>query len=75
MRAVVVDVGRGLAGDLGGDMARHCDGYEGEWKATLAKPERLARFQHFVNTPNPDPTRTAVTIRGQRVPSPIGGAR
>ena len=75
LRSVVVDDALGIAGELEADMARHVDSYECEWKATLAKPERLARFQHFVNTPAPDPTRTAVTIRGQRVPSPAGSAR
>ena len=75
LRSVVIDDSLGLADELEADMARHVDGYECEWKATLAKPERLARFQHFVNTPTPDPTRTAVTIRGQRVPSPAGSSR
>jgi nitrite reductase (NADH) large subunit len=44
VRRVVVDDALGIAADLEADMARHVESYECEWTATLASPERLARF-------------------------------
>jgi nitrite reductase (NADH) large subunit len=44
VRRVVVEDALGIAADLEADMARHVESYECEWKATLASPERLARF-------------------------------
>jgi nitrite reductase (NADH) large subunit len=44
VRRVVMEDALGIAADLEADMARHVAGYECEWKATLASPERLARF-------------------------------
>ena len=52
VRAVVIDDSLGLGAELDADMARHVDGYECEWKATLDDPERLARFRTFVNSPD-----------------------
>ena len=69
VRAVVLEDSLGLGADLEADMARHVDGYECEWKATLDDPERLARFRTFANTPVPDPDLAFVRIRGQRQPA------
>jgi nitrite reductase (NADH) large subunit len=44
VRRVVVDDALGIAADLEAELARHVETYECEWKATLASPERLARF-------------------------------
>jgi nitrite reductase (NADH) large subunit len=50
-------------------MARHVVGYEDEWAATLADPERLRRFVSFVNAPEvPDPTVKFVPERDQVKP-------
>ena len=55
LRSVVFDDSLGVADELDATMARHVDTYECEWKATLESPARLARFQSFVNTDQPDP--------------------
>lgn len=69
VRQVVVDDTLGLAADLEAAMARHVDGYEDEWAATLADPERLRRFRSFINAPDaPDVGFPRVAERGQSRP-------
>ena len=69
VRRVVLNDELGLADELEAQMATLVASYECEWSATLASPERLARFASFVNTEEPDPTITHVSLRGQRVPA------
>ena len=47
----------------------------GGWLATLADPERLARFVTFVNTPEADPQLVYIRERGQRRPVLTGADR
>jgi nitrite reductase (NADH) large subunit len=70
LRRVIVDDALGLCQQLDDDMARHVATYECEWKATLASPERLARFRSFVNSDQPDPTIVFIRERGQPRPAP-----
>ncbi|MCC3779687.1 (2Fe-2S)-binding protein, partial [Streptomyces sp. UNOB3_S3] len=70
LRAVVVDDALGIAGELDELMARHIEGYEDEWAATLADPDRLRRFVSFVNAPGtPDPSVGFVPEREQIRPA------
>ncbi|MGQ0830763.1 MAG: nitrite reductase large subunit NirB [Microthrixaceae bacterium] len=69
VRRVVMDDALGIGADLEADMARHVDAYECEWTATLADPDRMARFRSRVNDPAGAPRPTRVEIRGQRVPA------
>jgi nitrite reductase (NADH) large subunit len=69
LRAVVIDDALGVCAELEQMMARHVETYECEWAATLADPQRLARFITFVNTPEPDPQLVYVRERGQRRPA------
>ncbi|GGP43757.1 nitrite reductase large subunit NirB [Streptomyces abikoensis] len=70
LRAVVVDDALGIAGELDELMARHIEGYEDEWAATLADPDRLRRFVSFVNAPGtPDPSVRFVPERDQIRPA------
>ena len=69
VRRVVVEDALGIAADLEADMAAHVDSYECEWTATLADPQRLARFRSLVNDPDGVPRPAVVEIRGQRVPA------
>jgi nitrite reductase (NADH) large subunit len=69
LRSVVVDDALGIAGELEAMMQRHVETYECEWAATLGRPERLARFVTFVNSPEPDPQLVYVRERGQRRPA------
>ncbi len=69
IRSVVVDDSLGLCADLDAAMERHVASYQDEWAATLADPERLARFVHFVNAPEvPDPSIRRIPERGQQRP-------
>jgi nitrite reductase (NADH) large subunit len=68
LRAVVLDDSLGICADLDADMARHVESYECEWQATLADPERLARFRPFLNSDDPDDSLAYVRVRGQRQP-------
>jgi nitrite reductase (NADH) large subunit len=70
VRAVVIDDVLGVAAELDAAMVHHLETYECEWAATLARPERLARFTTFVNAPlEPDPTVVFVRERGQPRPA------
>ena len=73
IRVVIADE-LGLGAELEEDMERHVRSYECEWAATLASPERVARFTSFVNTDIADPSIARVTVRGQRIPAPPIGA-
>ncbi|MGO2112778.1 MAG: nitrite reductase large subunit NirB [Pseudoclavibacter sp.] len=74
VREVVCDDSLGLADELEEAMATHVDGYEDEWAATLRDPERLRRFQSFINAPDAaDPTVVHVPDgRGQTRPATDG---
>jgi nitrite reductase (NADH) large subunit len=70
IRAAVVDDALGIGTDLDAAMAAHVDGYEDEWAATLADPEKLRRFRAFVNAPDAVDTGLAyVAERGQPRPA------
>jgi nitrite reductase (NADH) large subunit len=69
LRRVVLEDSLGIADQLDAAMARHVATYECEWQATLASPERLARFRSFVNTEEPDPTVVFIRERGQIRPA------
>ncbi|KDN85642.1 nitrite reductase large subunit NirB [Kitasatospora cheerisanensis] len=69
VRRVVVEDSLGLAAELESLMARHIGGYQDEWAATLADPDRLRRFVSFVNAPGvPDPSIRFVPERDQVKP-------
>jgi len=73
LRRIVLDDCLGICEELEADMARNVEGYECEWKATLADPERLARFVTFVNAPGTaDPDIEFVSERGQIRPADPG---
>jgi nitrite reductase (NADH) large subunit len=72
LKSVVIDDDLGICAELEAMMAKHVETYECEWAATLADPQRLARFVSFVNTPEPDPQLLYVRERGQRRPALAG---
>ncbi|MFF0910944.1 nitrite reductase large subunit NirB [Microbacterium enclense] len=70
LKAVVFDDSLGIAEDLDRAMASHVDAYEDEWAATLADPDKLRRFESFVNAPDvADPFLAYVAERGQPRPA------
>lgn len=70
IRAVVIDDSLGIADDLDAAMAAHVGSYRDEWAATLADPDKLARFASFVNAPDAvDDSLAYVAERGQARPA------
>ncbi|GAA1487468.1 nitrite reductase large subunit NirB [Brachybacterium sacelli] len=70
LREVVLEDSLGLCADLDAAMERHVAGYEDEWAATLADPEKLRRFHSFVNAPaTGDPSLAYTLERGQPRPA------
>jgi nitrite reductase (NADH) large subunit len=73
IRSVIVDDSLGICAELDEAMDRHVESYADEWAETLADPERMARFVHFVNAPDVvDPSIRRVPERGQ--PRPVDSA-
>jgi nitrite reductase (NADH) large subunit len=68
LKAVVIDDCLGIADRLEAEMAHQVATYQCEWQNTLADPQKLARFNHFVNSPEPDPSLLRVEERGQARP-------
>lgn len=70
IRAVVMDDSLGIADDLDAAMVAHVGNYRDEWAATLADPDKLARFASFVNAPDAvDDSLAYVGERGQARPA------
>ena len=81
LRDVIFEDSLGICGDLDAAMARHVDGYEDEWKATLDDPENcqslkgeLARAladsgASAVVATTPDPGLAYIAERGQGRPA------
>jgi nitrite reductase (NADH) large subunit len=69
LRRVIIDDTLGICAELDAEMARHVATYECEWKATIADPERVARFRSFVNDDRPDPSIVMVPERAQCRPA------
>ena len=69
LRRILVEDALGICADLEAAMAGALAGYECEWKAALADPDRLARFRHFVNAEGDDPAIVFVEERGQIRPA------
>ncbi|MEV7283861.1 nitrite reductase large subunit NirB [Streptomyces sp. NPDC093252] len=69
VRDVVVADSLGICAELEQLMADHVAHYRDEWAATIADPEKLARFVSFVNAPDtPDPVVGFVAERDQIKP-------
>ncbi|GAB3631575.1 nitrite reductase large subunit NirB [Microbacterium shaanxiense] len=70
LKDVIFDDSLGICADLDAAMATHVDNYEDEWAATLRDPQKLRRFESFVNaTDTPDPSLAYVATRGQLRPA------
>ncbi|MFE9253617.1 nitrite reductase large subunit NirB [Streptomyces sp. NPDC006879] len=69
LRDVIVRDSLGLCAELEAMMADHVSHYRDEWAETLRDPDRLRRFESFVNAPGaPDPTVRFVPERDQVKP-------
>ncbi|GAB3516234.1 nitrite reductase large subunit NirB [Photobacterium alginatilyticum] len=68
LQQVVIEDKLGIVAELEREMAYNLSQYQCEWKTTLDSPEKLKRFQHFVNSEATDNKLSYVTERGQRRP-------
>jgi nitrite reductase (NADH) large subunit len=69
LREVVVDDKLGICSELEDAMTRVVSTYQCEWKTTLENPQKLKRFQHFINADEDDSNLLYVRERGQRRPA------
>ncbi|WP_298776402.1 nitrite reductase large subunit NirB [uncultured Shewanella sp.] len=68
LKQVIIDDKLGLAHELEAEMAYSISQYQCEWKTTLESPEKLKRFQHFINSQQGDPYLMYEMERDQRKP-------
>lgn len=72
LKEVIFNDSIAICADLDAAMARHVDNYEDEWAATLRDPQKLRRFESFVNAAEtPDPSLAYVATRGQLRPATL----
>ncbi|MEH6530801.1 MAG: nitrite reductase large subunit NirB [Photobacterium frigidiphilum] len=69
LKEVIIDDKLGLAEELENEMARNIQNYQCEWKTTIESSEKLKRFQHFINSSDPDNKLSYITEREQRRPA------
>jgi nitrite reductase (NADH) large subunit len=69
LRDVIVKDSLGLCGELEREMNKLVRSYKCEWTEVVRDPERRARFQHFANSPEFDPTVRFIEEREQRRPA------
>jgi nitrite reductase (NADH) large subunit len=69
LRAVVLEDSLGLCAELEREMQKLVAGYRCEWNEVVNNPERRSRFQHFANSPEPDPEVRLVDERAQQRPA------
>ncbi|WP_199424585.1 nitrite reductase large subunit NirB [Actinotalea solisilvae] len=75
LRRVVVEDSLGIGAELDAIVVEHVEGYADEWRATLEDPEKLRRFEAFVNAPGEhDPDLRYAPERGQARPARPGEA-
>ena len=69
LKQVVIEDKLNVAADLEEEMAANIGKYQCEWKTTIESPEKLKRFQHFINSGEADDNLKFVTQRQQRFPT------
>jgi nitrite reductase (NADH) large subunit len=69
LKQVVIHDSLGICAELEAEMAYQVATYRCEWKETIADPQKLPRFNHFINSDQPDPSLLHVEERGQRRPA------
>jgi nitrite reductase (NADH) large subunit len=69
LKKVVIEDSLEICNELEAQMAYNISQYQCEWKTTVNNPERLKRFQHFINTKEQDSSLAYVLERGQPRPA------
>jgi nitrite reductase (NADH) large subunit len=65
---VIVNDSLGIAADLERHMAELIETYHCEWKKVVEDPMLQAKFRHFINSDEADPSLEFVDMRGQKCP-------
>lgn len=68
LRSVIIDDSLHLAETLENEMAHNIGNYQCEWKTTIEDPEKLKRFQHYINSNDVDEGVKFVKAREQKFP-------
>ncbi|MGF1906695.1 nitrite reductase large subunit NirB [Aliivibrio salmonicida] len=68
LRSVIVDDSLNLGETLEAEMEHNIAQYQCEWKTTIEDPEKLKRFQHFINSKETDDGVEFVKQREQKFP-------
>lgn len=69
LKQVIIEDSLGICAELEAQMEHLVDTYQCEWKTTIEDPQKVQRFQHFVNSDLPDPSIVRVAERGQTRPA------
>lgn len=69
LREVIVKDSLGICHELEKAMKELIANYHCEWKKVVEAPELRARFKHFINDDDQDPTLSFVDLRGQKFPA------
>jgi len=72
LREVVVDDCLGIGEELEREMEFMVETYSCEWKEVVNNPILRARFKHFVNVEEDDPSVRFQEMRGQKIPAGWG---
>lgn len=71
LQKVVCGDSLGIGQELEEQMAQVIDTYQCEWKTTVESPEKLKRFNHFINSDAADESIVFIRERKQIKPAPI----
>ncbi|MGK0291184.1 MAG: nitrite reductase (NADH) large subunit, partial [bacterium] len=69
VKDVVINDSLGLAEELEAEMQNIVDNYECEWKRAIEDPEKLKRFNPYLNSDASDDSAKFVEVRGQKRPA------
>ncbi|MEX2591264.1 MAG: nitrite reductase large subunit NirB [Anditalea sp.] len=72
LRDVVVNDCLGIGEELEREMGFMMETYACEWKEVVNNPELRAKFKHFLNVEEEDPSVQFQEIRGQKIPATWG---
>ena len=68
--SVVIEDKLNVVEELEADIALNIEKYQCEWKTTIENPEKMKRFQHYINSEEMDTSLSFIKEREQRFPKP-----
>ena len=69
LRQVVVEDSLGIGAELEKDMQALVASYHCEWHEAIHNEKMMAKFSHFANTEDHDPTQAFVPLRDMKKPA------